>query len=97
MKHNAFILPLLLLSAIACTPEETPETPVTVNPPENVRLIQADGTSLAFGWQPSEGAEVYTARLETGEGKYVYQYETENTNAAANVNPNLFIPLKSFT
>lgn len=81
MKNNTFILPLLLLSAIACTPEETPETPVTVNPPENVRLIQADGTSLAFGWQPSEGAEVYTARLETGEGKYVYQYETENTNA----------------
>lgn len=81
MKNNTFILPLLLLSAIACTPEETPETPVTVNPPENVRLIQADGTSLAFGWQPSEGAEVYTARLETGEGKYVYQHETENTNA----------------
>ena len=74
-------MPLLLLSAIACTPEENPETPVTVNPPENVRLIQADETSLAFGWHPSEGAEVYTARLETGEGKYVYQYETENTNA----------------
>ena len=72
----------LIAAVVAgCSPEAAPETPVTVLPPENVRLVQCGETSLTFGWNPVEGAENYTARLEEGDGTYHLQFQTESNNA----------------
>ena len=80
MKIRSFLSSVILPLALACAPEAKPEIPVEVLPPSGVRLVQADETSLTFSWTAVEGAEEYTARLEEGDGTYVYQFaSTANT------------------
>ena len=82
MKIRSFLSSVILLLAIACAPEAEPEFPVEVLPPSGVRLVQADETSLTFSWTAVEGAEEYTARLEEGDGTYVYQFATTANTAS---------------
>ena len=82
MKIRSFLSSVILPLAIACAPEAEPEIPVEVLPPSGVRLVQADETSLTFSWTAVEGAEEYTARLEEGDGTYVYQFATTANTAS---------------
>ena len=82
MKTRSFLSSVILPLALACAPEAEPEIPVEVLPPSGVRLVQADETSLTFSWTAVEGAEEYTARLEEGDGTYVYQFATTANTAS---------------
>lgn len=71
-KFKNILLLAALFAAAACEPEEGPEVCVTeLLPPEEVTLVSATSSSLAFAWDEVDGALSYVARLETSDGTLV--------------------------